>query len=72
MILNIECTCIVQGLFKTWKQERKLDTNTCKVAPFEYYIKFQYTERYVKLCARLGVEPIPFVEWLRKPISSMI
>lgn len=63
---------IAQGLLKTWKAEKELDTDTCKVAPFDYYMKFQYEERYVKLCHRLGVEPISFVKWLRKPISSII
>ncbi len=63
---------VAQGLLKTWKAQRDLDTDTNKVAPLEYYLRFNYEERYVKLCRRLGVEPCGFGAWLRKPISSVI
>lgn len=63
---------VAQGLLKTWKEERALDTSMSKVAPLEYYLRFNYEERYVKLCRRLGAEPCGFGAWLRKPISSVI
>jgi len=63
---------IAQGLLKTWKEEKALDTSLSKVAPLEYYLRFNYEERYVKLCRRLGVEPCGFGAWLRKPISSVV
>lgn len=70
--VNCEPKYVAQGLLKTWKEEKALDTNTSKVAPLEYYLRFNYEERYVKLCRRLGVEPCSFGAWLRKPISSIV
>lgn len=63
---------IAQGLLKTWKKEKVLDTSTSKVAPLMYYLRFNYEERYVKLCNRLDLSPVNFSEWLRKPIVSVI
>mgnify|MGYP003403417752 CR=1 FL=1 len=63
---------VAQGLLRSWKEEKLLDTSTIKVAPIMYYLRFNYTERYVKLCNRLGVEPVAFGAWLRKPINSII
>lgn len=70
--VNSEPKYVAQGLLKTWKEERTLDTSTSKIAPLEYYLRFNYEERYVKLCRRLGVEPCGFGAWLRKPISSVV
>ena len=70
--VNPEPKYVAQGLLKTWKEEKALDTSMSKVAPLEYYLRFNYEERYVKLCRRLGVEPCGFGAWLRKPISSVI
>lgn len=62
---------IAQGILQTWKKENALNTSTSKVAPLMYYLRFNYEERYVKLCIRLDVEPCGFGEWLRKPIDSI-
>ncbi len=70
--VNSEPMYVAQGLLKTWKEEKALDTSTSKVATLEYYLRFNYEERYVKLCRRLGVEPCGFGAWLRKPISSVV
>lgn len=67
-----EIKYVGQGLLRTWKQEKELETSTSKVAPLMYYLRFNYEERHVKLCRRLGVEPCSFGAWLRKPISSII
>ena len=63
---------VAQGLLKTWKAEKALDTNTSGVIALIPYMKYQYQERYVKLCVRLGVEPVSFGKWLCKPISSIV
>jgi len=63
---------IAQGLLRSWKTEKSLDTSTSRVPPLEYYLRFNYEVRYVKLCKRLGVTPCGFAEWLRKPISSIV
>lgn len=63
---------VAQGLLKSWQKEKELDNDQSKVAPLEYYLKFNYEERYVKLCKRLDVEPCSFGTWLRKPISSIV
>lgn len=70
--MNAEPKYVAQGLLKTWKEEKVLDTSTSKVAPLMYYLRFNYEERYVKLCRRLSIEPVSFGAWLRKPISSII
>jgi len=70
--VNYEPKYVAQGLLKTWKEEKVLDTSTSKVVPLKYYLMFNYEERYVKLCRRLGVEPCGFGAWLRKPISSVV
>jgi hypothetical protein len=62
---------IAQGLLKTWKEEKEFDTSTCKVAPLMYFLKFNYEERYVKLCRRLDIEPVSFGKWLSRPIESV-
>lgn len=63
---------IAQGLLETWQREKLNDTPTSKVAPLEYYLKFNYEERYVKLCKRLNVSPVSFGAWLRKEIGSVV
>ena len=63
---------VAQALLKTWKEEKAFDSSTNKIAPLEYYMRFNYEERYVKLCKRLGMVPCSFSAWLRKPISSIV
>ena len=63
---------VAQGLLKSWKKEKSSDSTYSKVAPLEHYLQYNYNERYVKLCQRLGIEPVSFGKWLRKPISSII
>ena len=62
---------IAQALFKTWLKEKQADTDSCKIAPLEHYLKLQYDERYIKLCHRLGIEPVSFTQWLRKDIETV-
>ena len=63
---------IGQALLATWKKERLLDTSSNKVAPIEYYLNYNYQERYVKLCNRLSIKPVSLGAWLRKPVNSVI
>lgn len=63
---------VAQGLLKTWKAEKSRDTSTSGVIPLIPWMEYQYKERYVKLCERLGVEPVSFAKWLCKPISSIV
>lgn len=62
---------IAQALLKTWGKEKENDTNTCKIAPLEYYLRFNYDERYVKLCLRVGIVPVSFTQWLHRSIDSI-
>lgn len=59
---------IAQGLLKTWKENKKLDTSTSKMCPLRYYLELNYKIRHVELCNRLGIKPLTLGEWLRTPI----
>lgn len=67
-----EIKYIAQGLKRAWEKEKTNDTESCKVAPLEYYLRYNYETRYVALCNRLEIKPVGFGAWLRKPISSII
>lgn len=62
---------IGKALLETWKKEKAADTQHSKVAPLEYFLKYNYNERYVALCIRIGIVPVSFGEWLRKDISTI-
>lgn len=36
-----------------------------------YFLEYNYKERYVKLCNRVGVTPLSFGAWLRKHVESL-
>ena len=60
---------IGHGLLESWQKNKELDSNTTKL---EYYLRFNYDERYVQLCYRLNIKPLSFGKWLLKPIDSLI
>lgn len=66
---------VAQGLLQTWKKDEKLrlenEPNSIGT-PLMYYLEFNYKERYVKLCYRLGLTPQSFGKWLCKPIESIV
>lgn len=62
---------VAQALLQSWKEEKLKDTDCSKIAPLEHFLKYQYTERYVKLCRWLNVEPVKFGAWLRKDITEI-
>ena len=73
---------VAQGLMKTWKEsemplsewldKRAKDSCSPPRTPLMHFLKYNYEERYVKLCRRLGVTPQSFGAWLRKPIESIV
>ena len=73
---------IAQGLLKSWKDgemplnewldKREKDGYSPPRTPIIEYMKYNYNERYVKLCKRLGMEPVGFGAWLRKPIKDVV
>lgn len=62
---------IGQGLLESWLKGEGFDSNTSKNPPLEYYLRFNYNERYVQLCYRLNITPLSFGRWLLKPIDSL-
>ena len=36
------------------------------------FLEFNYKERHVALCYRLGIKPLSFAKWLLKPIESLV
>lgn len=62
---------IGKALLETWKRERAADSQHSKVAPLEYYLRYNYNERYVKLCERIGILPTTFGQWLRKDVETV-
>ena len=65
---------IAQALQKTWQEgedDRKLNHPNQPKTPLEYYLQFNYTERYVTLCNRLGITPQSLGKWLFKDIDSV-
>jgi hypothetical protein len=71
----MEVKYVAQGLLRTWKEDEnyRLKHNPDQPkTPLMYFLEYNYKERYVKLCQRLGVNPVGFGAWLRKPIESII
>ncbi len=60
---------VAQGLLESWKFG---EVDATMRTPLEHYLRYNYEERYVKLCRRLGAKPCTFGAWLRKPISSIV
>lgn len=63
---------VAQGLLETWKKEKELDTENSKISPLEYFLRYNYQERYVKMCMGIGIKPCSFSAYLFKPINSFI
>jgi len=62
---------IGQALAKTHKEKRKSDTESSKMSPLMYYLEFNYNERYVTLCERVGITPVSFPKWLLRDINTI-
>ena len=62
---------IAKALMATWKEEKRHDTPYGGVVALEKYLEYNYKERYVALCVRLGLKPLSLGQWLRLPVSSV-
>lgn len=62
---------IAQALKANWEKEKKNDTSTSGMIGLEAYLKFNYMERYVKLCHRISIEPVSFGEWLSRDVMTV-
>ena len=71
IVVDGECKYIGQALMKTWKAGKENDTAYSGMMPLEHFLKYNYNERYVKLCDRIGIKPVSFGAWLRKPIQNI-
>lgn len=67
----MEAKYIAQGLRNAWIEEKNKGTQSCGVVPLMSYLKFNYIERYVKLCNRLSITPVSFGQWLRRPLETV-
>lgn len=65
---------IGQALAATWKKEEEYRIKNHPFqprTPLMHYLKFNYHERYVKLCNRVNVEPVSLGKWLLRDIQTV-
>ena len=61
---------IGQALAKYWREN--LNTEAGGVhTPLIHFLRYNYTERYVKLCTRTYQEPVSFSKWLFTPLKTL-
>ena len=60
-----------KALLETWKKETRFNTRHSGVVGLEQYLRYNYNERYVALCNRIGLQPVGFGPWLRKDILTI-
>lgn len=63
---------VAQALKNSWELSKLEDTPQSKSVPLEYYLQFQYKERYCPLIRRLGAEPLSFANFLFLDVNKFI
>jgi hypothetical protein len=66
---------IGKGLAATWNKQEEIRLSkypNSPKTPLDSFMRYNYKERYVALCNRVGVEPCTFSKWLQKSIDTLL
>jgi len=65
---------IGHALLSCWKKDEALrlqQKTPSPKTPLMYFLEYNYKERHVALCTRLGIKPKTLGNWLLTPVSDI-